>query len=60
MNFANGPLYLLIDPVDEPTAITLFSEPSDDGYRTIDRVVAGEKLRLPEPFGLILDTAALR
>ena len=54
------PLYLLIDPVDEPTAITLFSEPSEDGYRTIDRVVAGEKLRLPEPFGLTLDTAPLR
>ncbi|GAA4630596.1 Uma2 family endonuclease [Actinoallomurus vinaceus] len=54
------PLYLLIDPVDAPTAITLFSDPSDDGYRTIDRVVAGEKLRLPEPFGLVLDTASLR
>jgi Uma2 family endonuclease len=54
------PLYLLIDPVDEPTAVTLFSDPSDDGYRTIDRVVAGEKLRLPAPFELTLDTSMLR
>ncbi|MCO5974434.1 Uma2 family endonuclease [Actinoallomurus soli] len=54
------PLYLLVDPVDEPTAVTLFSDPSDDGYRTIERVIAGEKLRLPAPFDFTLDTASLR
>ncbi|GAA0359433.1 Uma2 family endonuclease [Actinoallomurus spadix] len=54
------PLYLLVDPVDEPTAVTLFSDPSDDGYRTIERVLAGEKLRLPAPFDFTIDTAALR
>jgi Uma2 family endonuclease len=54
------PLYLLIDPVEEPTSITLFSEPSDDGYGALNRVTAGEKLWLPAPFEMALDTAAMR
>jgi hypothetical protein len=54
------PFYLLIDPVEEPTSITLFRDPSEDGYQTLDRVTAGEKLWLPEPFEMTLDTAALR
>jgi Uma2 family endonuclease len=54
------PLYLLVDPVEEPMSVTLFSEPSDDGYRTLDRVTAGEKLWLPEPFAMALDTGPLR
>lgn len=54
------PLYLLVDPVEEPTSVTLFSDPGNDGYQTLDRVTAGEKLSLPEPFGMALDTATLR
>jgi Uma2 family endonuclease len=54
------PLYLLVDPVEEPMSVTLFSEPSEDGYGTLDRVTVGEKLWLPEPFAMALDTAPLR
>jgi Uma2 family endonuclease len=54
------PLYLLVDPVEEPTSVTLFSEPGEDGYGTLDRVIAGEKLWLPEPFAMALDTTLLR
>jgi Uma2 family endonuclease len=54
------PLYLLIDPVEEPMSVTLFSDPGDDGYRTLDRVTVGEKLWLPEPCAMALDTAPLR
>lgn len=54
------PLYLLVDPVEEPMSVTVFSDPGDDGYRTLDRVTAGEKLWLPKPFAMALDTGALR
>jgi hypothetical protein len=49
-----------VDPVEEPMAVTLFSEPSEDGYRTLDRVTVSEKLWLPEPFAMALDTGPLR
>ena len=54
------PLYLLVDPVEEPMSVTLFSDPGEDGYRTLDRVTVGEKLWLPEPFAMALDTGPLR
>jgi Uma2 family endonuclease len=54
------PLYLLVDPVEEPMSVTLFSDPGKDGYGTLDRVTVGEKLWLPEPFAMALDTAPLR
>lgn len=54
------PLYLLVDPIEEPMSVTLFSDPGEDGYRTLERVTAGEKLRLPEPFAMALDTGPLR
>jgi Uma2 family endonuclease len=54
------PLYLLVDPVEEPMSVTLFSDPSEDGYQTLDRVAAGDKLWLPEPFAMALDTGPLR
>jgi len=54
------PLYLLVDPVEEPMSVTLFSDPSEDGYQTLDRVTAGDKLWLPEPFAMALDTGPLR
>lgn len=56
---AGAELFLLLDPwhSGRPTA-TLYGEPADGTYRVLDTVEYGEKLRLPEPFGLELDTGA--
>jgi Uma2 family endonuclease len=56
---AGVPLYLVIDPVAKPGAVTLFSDPHGDAYRRTDLAPAGQPLKLPEPFGLSLDTATL-
>ncbi|MFI5768174.1 Uma2 family endonuclease [Streptomyces sp. NPDC051658] len=50
-------LFLLLDPwhSGRPTA-TLCGEPDSGTYRVLDTVEYGEKLTLPEPFGLDLDT----
>lgn len=50
-------LFLLLDPwhSGRPTA-TLYGEPADGTYRVLDAVEYGEKLTLPEPFRLDLDT----
>ncbi|MGW2105986.1 Uma2 family endonuclease [Streptomyces sp. NPDC001948] len=50
-------LFLLLDPwhSGRPTA-TLYKEPDGGTYRVLDTVEYGEKLTLPEPFGLDLDT----
>ncbi|MCF6524434.1 Uma2 family endonuclease [Streptomyces sp. JJ36] len=52
-------LYLLLDPwhSGKPTA-TLFGEPEDSTYRVLDSVEFGRTLRIPEPFGLELDTGS--
>ncbi|MEU3076537.1 Uma2 family endonuclease [Streptomyces laurentii] len=52
------PLYLLIDRwhAGRPTA-TLYGEPKNGLYRVLEVVEFGEKLSLPAPFGLTLDTA---
>ncbi|GAA2242073.1 hypothetical protein GCM10010145_05270 [Streptomyces ruber] len=54
---AGIPLYLLVDrwAPGGPTA-TLYGEPRGDVYRTLSAVKFGEKLRLPAPFDLDLDT----
>jgi Uma2 family endonuclease len=59
--YAQGrvPLYLLIDRFAKPPAVTLFSQPGADGYARRQTVAAGQPLRLPEPFGIDLDTARL-
>jgi len=59
--YAQGevPLYLMIDRFADPAAVTLFSEPGQDGYAQRRAARAGEPLRLPEPFGVDLDTARL-
>ena len=49
------PLYLLVD-VD---TVTLFSDPDGGSYRSQTTVTIGEKLTLPEPFGIELDTRIL-
>lgn len=52
----NGvPLCLIVDPLQG--TLTLCAEPGENGYGMIHRVNAGEKLDLPEPFGIALDTS---
>jgi hypothetical protein len=51
------PLYLLIDRFDEDgPAVTLFYDPVDGHYQHVVRIPFGEKVSLPEPFGIDLDT----
>ncbi|MFC9297065.1 Uma2 family endonuclease [Streptomyces sp. NPDC057011] len=53
-----APLYLLIDRVEG--TVTLFSEPGRLGYtRTEGPHPFGTTVRLPEPFGIELDTSEL-
>jgi len=56
---ARVPLYLLIDQLTDPATVTLFSDPSEDSYRTCEAATAGQPLRLPEPFGISLNTRRL-
>ncbi|MFG2330366.1 Uma2 family endonuclease [Streptomyces sp. NPDC048604] len=55
---AGVPLYLLIDAYAPggPT-VTLYGEPKDDVYRVLRAVPFGEKIQIPAPFDLTLDTA---
>jgi hypothetical protein len=53
------PLYLLIDQLADPAAVTLFSDPEESSYRTCTPATAGQALRLPEPFGISLDIRRL-
>ncbi|MFF3602539.1 Uma2 family endonuclease [Streptomyces sp. NPDC002463] len=55
---AGVPLYLLIDAFAPggPT-VTLYGEPKGDVYRVLSAVPFGEKIHLPAPFDLALDTA---
>lgn len=55
---AGVPLYLLLDPwhSDVPTA-TLYGHPDNGTYRVLDAVEYGEKLTLPAPFDLVIETA---
>ncbi|MEV6259659.1 Uma2 family endonuclease [Streptomyces sp. NPDC051784] len=50
-------LFLLLDPwhSGRPTA-TLYGDPAHGTYRVLEAVEYGEKLTIPEPFGLDLDT----
>lgn len=54
--YARGPvpLYLLVDR--EQSSVTLFSDPQGDDYRQHCTVPFGKAIRLPEPFGLDLET----
>jgi Uma2 family endonuclease len=51
-------IYLIVDLQQDE--VVLHTRPYDSGYRHIVTVPLGEPLSLPEPFGLALDTAALR
>ena len=54
-----APLYLTVDRFTNPLSITLHSEPGDEGYATITAVGVGQKLHIPAPFDITLDTSAL-
>ncbi|MQA94559.1 MAG: hypothetical protein GEV11_07855 [Streptosporangiales bacterium] len=56
---AGIPVYLVIDPLDDPWTVTLYSQPRGARYETITQVTAGDPLDLPEPFGSTLDTGVL-
>jgi Uma2 family endonuclease len=59
---AGIPLYLLVDRFTKPMSITLLSEPGDDGYGKAESAAAGPgggTLRVPEPFGITIDAAAV-
>ena len=56
---AGIPLYLLVDRFTKPVTISLHSEPGANGYTKVTKVTAGEKLQLPAPFDLTLDTSTL-
>ncbi|MDA5279029.1 Uma2 family endonuclease [Streptomyces sp. NPDC054904] len=49
------PVYLVVDM--QGSEITCFSDPSAHGYRSRTTVTFGEELRVPEPFGCVLDTS---
>jgi|GEM_PF-2672758 len=48
------PIYLVIDPRD--AGITLYSGPEPGGHSPMAAVPVGDKLDLPGPFGIVLDT----
>jgi Uma2 family endonuclease len=56
---AGIPFYLLVDRFTKPVTISLHSGPGPNGYAKVNTVTAGEKLRIPAPFDLTLDTSAL-
>ncbi|MFD3935564.1 Uma2 family endonuclease [Streptomyces sp. NPDC058611] len=56
---AGVPLYLLIDPhMSGSPTVHLYGEPQNGTYRLLSVVKFGDPVRLPEPFGLTLDTSA--
>jgi Uma2 family endonuclease len=57
--YATGgvPLYLLVDRWSRPAAMTLLSEPDGADYQQTVTVPFGEKLTLPEPFSIEIDTS---
>jgi Uma2 family endonuclease len=54
---AGIPLYLLIDRYDGDGFTTLYSNPSGSEYLDTHKVAFGDKLLLPEPFEVEVDTA---
>jgi Uma2 family endonuclease len=59
--YAQGrvPLCLLVDQLADPATVTVFSDPVETSYRSCSAAAAGQPLRLPEPFGISLDTRRL-
>ena len=55
--YAQGevPLFLLIDAVADPSAVTLFSRPDGGRYRRRQACGSDGSLRVPEPFDITID-----
>ncbi|WP_191269114.1 Uma2 family endonuclease [Nocardiopsis terrae] len=52
------PLYLLVDAWDENgPSVTLYEQPGNGRYNQATTADFGDKIRLPEPFGLEIDTS---
>ena len=60
--YAQGgvPVYLLIDPIADQPAATVFSEIKDGAYQKTTRVVMGTPLYLPKPIDFELDTSIFK
>jgi len=56
---AGVPLYVLVDRFTRPVTVSLSSIPGAGGYTAVNSVPVGEKLHIPAPFDLTLDTATL-
>ena len=56
---AGIPLYILVDRFTSPVTVSLFSVPGPDGYSAINSVPVGQKLHIPDPFDVPLDTGSL-
>lgn len=56
---AGIPFYVLVDRFTTPMTVSLFGSPGASGYATVSTVQAGEKLHVPAPFDVTLDTASL-
>lgn len=54
---AEVPLYLLVDRfAEEGPSVGLFSKPANGVYQETHRVPFGEKITLPAPFEMVLNT----
>lgn len=56
---AGVPLFLLVDRFADPLSVSVYSEPGKDGYAKQATAAHGEKLLIPAPLDLALDTSAL-
>jgi Uma2 family endonuclease len=56
---AGIPFYVLVDRFTSPMTVSVFGVPGPNGYATVATVQAGEKLHVPDPFDVTLDTATL-
>ena len=59
LDLAGVSLYLLVDRFASPVTVSLFSMPGPDGYTAVSAVPVGEKLPIPAPFDVTLDTSGL-
>ena len=56
---ASIPLYLCIDTITTPPALTLYTSPLNGEYQGMTRVVVGDELQLPDPLDAALDSTTL-
>ncbi|MEU4230488.1 Uma2 family endonuclease [Nonomuraea sp. NPDC026600] len=56
---AGVPIMLIVDEFSDPRTVTLLSDPRDGEYRSMTKVDEGEQVKLPEPFGIALDTVPI-